>query len=138
MNRAIFLRDAYVKLLLQRRGGCWLALFAMALQLSFAFGHIHKSQHHVDGKLLLAVKLMFAQAYPRHSRHDENNDQKEKNSQICRTLNAAGSLVLPVTASVSGPFLHVETHRFFNNRANVSAIVFLPYQVRAPPFASYV
>ncbi len=124
-----------MKSLLQRRGGYWLALFAMSLQLSFAFGHIHKSQHHVDGKLLLAVKSMFAQTCPHHSRHDENNNQKEKNSQICLTLNAVGSLVLPVTASVFGNFLHVETLQFFNNTANVSAIVFRPYQVRAPPIA---
>ena len=132
----------------QRNGGCWLALFAMALQFSFAFGHIHIPQYHVDGKMLLAVEAMLAKVpshhagCQNHSSHDhpvhqENDDQEETDSDICWTLNAASTLVLPVIANITWHFNAFDKHRIVKNTAIRSTIVFQTYQARAPPIVSF-
>lgn len=137
--------------------GGYLALLAMVMQLAFSFGHIHGtqlhdshagSQLHVDARLVSAAKSLFDQIAPSPGTHDhqdckhrndnDHNDRENQSNEICLTLAAAGSQVLPVNTAVPWHFKSVDSHQVVQNTTFAFRNFFHSYQTRAPPFAPIV
>ena len=89
----------------QTRTGGRLALFAMLMQLLFAFGHVafgdgNLPGYHHDGKMTQLVKALLVSDQFRQDKNlqHKEHEHKEGDCAVCWMLGAAGALVLPVIA----------------------------------------
>jgi len=111
-----------------RRLGRWAALFALALQIGLAFGHIHP---------LVAGKDLVAAAAPQPSRGDpqKTGDAAQDICAICVSIHLASTLVLPQAAAIAVP---ARTPDFVDPGGSEFVLPRLPphpFQTRAPPSA---
>jgi hypothetical protein len=117
-----------------RRLGAGLGLFALLLQLSLSFGHIHADDllpralagvaDHVAGKAQAPAKDPDGQP---PANHDD--------CPICAVMHLAGTIVLPGAPSLSLPTQFTPTYFPSSDFAYVSVPRRLPFQTRAPPIA---
>jgi hypothetical protein len=121
---------------LNRRIGAWAALFALAVQITLSFGHIHV------GKLALlsgsAAATSSAQTADRDGapsapdRHTGANDF----CAICATISLVASSVLPESACLALPIAEPSAWpRKFEATFSSFDSHFL-FQARAPPFVA--
>lgn len=131
----------------------WLALFALTVQMLFAFGHVHVAGLHIKGKLVLALEPLIVQSASHcdHSSHQHvrfsvlepasqplpapDHKHDDEYCPTCWLTSIASALVLPgdveIVQNTQFSFVH------FEQGVSIFAVarVKLPYQVRAPPLA---
>jgi hypothetical protein len=114
----------------------WLALFALACQLAFSFGHVHIAKSsgglHVNG----AVRTINAAADGPPSSPRQNDGQLAFDfCTICANINIAGTLILPVLAVVFAPDLFTRITLWLPAPGAVVSFDHRPFGARGPPRA---
>ncbi len=114
-----------------RRFGGWLALFALALQLTLSFGHMH-----AEDFAPAAIQTSTAAGDDGGAPADHDHGLGHHDCDICATMAMLASLVVPLPPSVALPAYS----RFIVLAETGPQIVFgfVPrqFQARAPPLAS--
>jgi hypothetical protein len=109
-----------------------LALFALALQITLSFGHIHLR----DFAGIAGVATAQAHATTTDPDRDHNTRHStDENCLICATANLAGNLVLPDLVAFPVPVTSTDTTYGHSCSASCSHIDFALFRARAPPFA---
>jgi hypothetical protein len=113
-----------------RRFAGTLALFALALQFTLAFGHIHLR----DFAGIPGVAIAQTQAATADPARDHNTGHSADDyCLICATTNLAGTLVVPVAPEL--PVLTTDASYAHFCAAPCSRIDHALFRARAPPFA---
>jgi hypothetical protein len=114
----------------------WLALFALACQLSFSFGHIHISKVGAGLAAQVAVQTTdtAANAPPPSPQKDPAGPAADF-CAICANISLAGALILPILALILtlGLFSHVL--RWPLAVYVPVSVGHLPFSARGPPHA---
>jgi hypothetical protein len=115
-----------------RRFAGTLALFALALQFTLAFGHIHLR----DFAGVPGVAVAQAQATTTDPADDHNPGHSiDGYCLICATTNVAGTLVLPDLVALPVPVASIDTSYGHYCSTSCSRIDHALFRARAPPFA---
>ena len=115
-----------------RRFAGTLALFALALQFSLAFGHIHLR----DFAGVPGVEVAQAQATTADPADDHNRSHSADDyCLICATANLAGTLVLPSQVALVLPISSTDTSYGHFCAAPCGRMDHALFRARAPPFA---
>jgi hypothetical protein len=121
---------------LNRRIGAWAALFALALQITLSFGHVHLAKFAVSSPSLIGIAAVQA---PERSSGPANPDRHTGANDfctICATIALIASSALPEPARlalpVAGP---AASPREFAITLASDEAHFL-FQARAPPVAA--
>jgi hypothetical protein len=112
-----------------RRFAGTLALFALALQFTFAFGHIHLR----DFAGVPGVAVAQAQSTPAGD-HNPGHSTDDY-CLICATANLAGTLILPDLVALPVPVASIDTSYGHDCSTSCSRIDHALFRARAPPFA---
>ncbi len=113
-----------------RRASGTLALFALALQVTLAFGHIHLR----DFAGVYGVSLALAQAAARSTSGDHNTHQSTDDyCLICASVNLAGTAVPPVALLLPVDSTETSYRHFCSTVCN--RIDRALFSARAPPLA---
>jgi hypothetical protein len=115
-----------------RRFSGTLALFALALQITLAFGHIHLRDF--AGIPGVAVAQAQDSAY-RSSRHNDADHSTDQYCLVCATVSLAGTLVLPALVALPLPELSAATQHWYVHSASLGRIAHAHFSARAPPLA---
>lgn len=119
------------------RIGTRLALFAIAAQLAFAFGHLAgPSPLHAEGPLSLVLEnLLLHSSYAAHSEteHEHDHEADGDRCNICWLLSAAGALLLPLVAMLAVLLLGQAIARPAEPSGALARHLAVAYLVRAPP-----
>jgi hypothetical protein len=83
------------------RFGGWLALFALGLQLTLSFGHIH-AEDFAPANTAVAQNQTVPQNAPSHQNDGDHHDGNDF-CAICAVMHMAGTSLLPGAPSVSLP-----------------------------------
>jgi hypothetical protein len=113
----------------RRRLSGWLALFALAVQLTLSFGHIHAEDFHKDAApqtYNVAGEAGGAPAAPA-SDHDD--------CPICAAAHLTGAAALPAPPPFAVPLPEAFAWRAAIEHRVVPRAVRQPFQARAPPQA---
>jgi hypothetical protein len=120
---------------LNRRIGAWAALFALALQITLSFGHVHLEKFATQSSSAAGISLAQTagrDGAPNPHRHTGANDF----CAICATIALVAGSALPESARlalpVAGP---AASPREFAITLASDATRFL-FQARAPPLAA--
>jgi hypothetical protein len=115
-----------------RRIGAWAALFALAVQITLSFGHIHLGKIASSGLPALTAQWQAADrsAPPSSGHHSDANDF----CAICATIAMVASSVLPEPSAPVPPVAvrHAWDREFA--AAMRSRQAHFSFQARAPPF----
>jgi hypothetical protein len=115
-----------------RRFGGWLALFALALQLTLSFGHIHAED-------FAPAQTSVAASDAGHSGANHNSGSTGRDHDdcpICATIYLLATLVMPLPPLVALPADHVSiVPADFGSRYLAPAASPRLFQARAPPQA---
>jgi len=115
-----------------RRFGGWLALFALALQLTLSFGHIHAE----DFAPAQALSTSAAGANHSGAGSSSHNVPDHDDCPICATTYLLATLVMPLPPMVALPLEHVSiVLADFGSRYLAPAAPSRLFQARAPPQA---
>ena len=117
-----------------RRFGAGLGLFALLLQLSLSFGHIHADDLLPRGLAGVADHLA-GKPQPPAKGPDGQTPASHDDCPICAVMHLAGTIVLPGAPSLSLPTQFTPTDFVPADFAYVSVPRRLPFQTRAPPTA---
>lgn len=114
-----------------RRIGAWAALFALALQITLSFGHIHVEGIHSS---TAAVDVSLAQATSRDGapaphRHHGANDI----CAICATIGLIASSVVPDPSPLLPPAAGEQSRLSASVSPRLSFDPSVLFQARAPP-----
>jgi hypothetical protein len=114
----------------RRRFGSCLALFALALQIAFSFGHIHAEDFSQKPGL---VTLAHADESP--AEDGDHHGLGHADCAICAVIHLAATLLLPPPPQVMLPA--AETFAWFaaTDRHDPPRALRQPFQARAPPQA---
>ena len=113
----------------RRRLGGWLALFALAVQLTLSFGHIHAEDFHKVGApqtFNVAAQPDGVPATP-HPDHDD--------CPICVAAHLTGTAALPMPPQFAVPVATPVAWRAAIERRINQPATRQPFQARAPPQA---
>jgi hypothetical protein len=110
----------------------WLALFALACQFSFSFGHIHLGKSVASPAALISVQTTGAAG-----------DTPQKNPApavadfcaICANISLAGALILPILALILAPGLFTHVLRWSPAACAPASFAHQPFGARGPPHA---
>jgi hypothetical protein len=118
-----------------RSGAAWLALFALACQLAFSFGHVHIGKY-ASGFSHVADQTTRAAADGSPS-SPENSPGKLSFDfcVICANISVASTLILPVLAAVLAPRLFTRVLRWLPATRAPAALYHRPFGARGPPSA---
>lgn len=122
-----------------RRGGGWLALASLALQLVLSFGHVHASDIFGPlGRLIVqghARTILTAdhRQGPSGSQDPADDDAVEGACAICASMALAASLVLPDPVRLPLPSGAAEQAELPGDRLVLRPVLFRLFQSRAPP-----
>jgi hypothetical protein len=108
-----------------------LALFALALQMALAFGHIHLRD-------FAGVPGVTAQAQVAASNSGEGNGTGHSNNNyclVCATANLAGTLVVPTPVVLAVPINTTDTNYAQTCSAVCTTFDHALFRARAPPLA---
>jgi hypothetical protein len=117
---------------LNRRIGAWAALFALAVQITLSFGHVHLGK--IAPSRLPAHANQWQAADGNAPSRPSHGSDADDFCAICATIAMVASSVLPESAPLVAPIAqpHAWTHDF------ASALPTRPahflFQARAPPF----
>jgi hypothetical protein len=119
-----------------RGGVAWLALFALACQLTLSFGHFHASKF--DGRSLAFAALETgdgAGTAPPSPPQKKSNGLAGDFCVICKNINVAGTLIMPVVAIILAPRLFAEILSWALTASQPASPDHLPFGARGPPHA---
>jgi hypothetical protein len=110
----------------------WLALFALACQFSFSFGHIHLGKSLAGPAALISVQTagVVGDAPPQ-----KDPAPAADFCAICANLSLAGALVLPILALILAPGLFTRVLRWSPAARAPASFAHLPFGARGPPHA---
>jgi hypothetical protein len=109
-----------------------LALFALALQITLAFGHIHRS----DFVGIARTASAQTQVAPPDSGGNSNPSNSTDNyCPVCAATNLARTLVLPDLVSLPVPVAATDVTYSDVCGALCGRIAHVQFRARAPPFA---
>src|SRR5262245_10406447 len=115
-----------------RRFSGALALFALALQLTLAFGHIHlRDFAGIPG-------VAGAQAQDSSDKSPGHNDADHSANHyclVCATVSLAGTLVLPDLVALLLPAISTDAQHWQMHAASLGRIAYANFRARAPPLA---
>jgi hypothetical protein len=120
-------------------GAAGLGLFALLLQLSLSFGHVHARD--VLGPRSLAATSAGVEAAVTKSSSATGQDQipsglPDDNCPICTTMQMAASGLLPAPPSIAGPAEFAQVSRqALIEEFNFGVTRRILFQTRAPPLA---
>jgi hypothetical protein len=115
-----------------RRFSGALALFALALQLTLAFGHIHLR----DFAGIPGVAVAQAQANSDQSPgHNDTDQSADHYCLVCATVSLAGTLVMPALVALPLPAISADTQRWYTRAASLGRTAHAHFRARAPPLA---
>jgi hypothetical protein len=117
-----------------RRLGAGLGLFALLLQLSLSFGHIHPDDL-LPRSLAGVADHVAGKAQPPAKNPDGQSPASHDDCPICAVMHLAGTIVLPGAPTLSLPTQFTPTYFAARDFAYVSVARRLPFQIRAPPTA---
>lgn len=114
------------------RQGTWLALFALAINLALAFGHVHA----LDGSGR-APALIAALAAPHQSRnhHDPGNGHADYICPICMAATAMGTALAPAPPALPAVFVASAIDHPVDHRREAPRPPHTAFESRGPPFA---
>ena len=124
-----------------RRRGALLALAALALQITLAFGHVHLNDLHLSGvgdgsrgTTFAPYRVTLAQPSPQAPGQNSNDD--DDYCAICASIFLVSSSFTPVPPVLPVPlgFQRIE-HLFDNAHGSTEPPRRLAFQSRAPPAA---
>jgi sorbitol-specific phosphotransferase system component IIC len=113
----------------------WLALFALACQLAFSFGHVHIDKYS-SGFAHLADQTTHVATGGSPS-SPENNPGKLSFDfcAICANISIASTLILPVLAAILAPRLFTRVLRWLPATRLPAVLYHRPFGARGPPSA---
>jgi hypothetical protein len=111
------------------RATAWLALFALAVQFTLAFGHHH---HADDVRIVAAANAQGHVAYRYDPGQAAPNDA-DSLCAICATMNLARTLVVPTPPALVQPVPRITARLTYQLAAAVVGPAHRPFQARAPP-----
>jgi hypothetical protein len=121
---------------LNRRIGAWAALFALALQITLSFGHVHLAKFAVSSSSPIGIAAVQA---PERSGGPANPDRHTGANDfcaICATIALVASSALPESARLALPVARpAASPREFAITLASDEAHFL-FQARAPPVAA--
>jgi hypothetical protein len=109
-----------------------LGLFALALQMTLAFGHVHLRD------FVGIARLAAAQTQVAPSNADGNNNPSQPTDDycpVCAATNLAGTLVLPGIVALPAPVASIDNTYSGVCGAPCGRIAHALFRARAPPFA---
>lgn len=112
----------------RRSFGGWLALFALALQLTLSFGHIHAEDFARSGS---AIAQSHSAPGGGHNDGDQNRDND--GCAICAVMHLAAASLVPTAPSVILPPAAAFTSLVALDRSALPPALRQPFQARAPP-----
>jgi len=119
----------------RRSFGGWLALFALGLQLTLSFGHIH-AEDLAPAHAASVQSQSAAQNTPDGDRHDrDRNDGDHDGCAICAVMHMAAATLLTAPASVALPAATAFVTTIALDRTSLPPLARQPFQARAPPQA---
>jgi hypothetical protein len=117
---------------LNRRIGAWAALFALAVQITLSFSHVHLDKIALSRPAAHAAQWQAADGNTpsRPGHHSDANDF----CAICATIAMVASSVLPTPAPLPAPV--ATTHAWIREFASapLAREAHTLFQARAPPF----
>jgi hypothetical protein len=113
-----------------RRFSGALALFALALQFTLAFGHIHLRDFAGIPGVAMAQAQASADQSPGHNDTDQSADPY---CLVCATVSLAGTLVLPALVALPLPAISADTQRWYTRTASLGRTAHAHFRARAPP-----
>jgi hypothetical protein len=116
----------------KRRIGAWAALFALALQITLSFGHVHLDKLTSSASLagsLLKQTASQDNAPGSPNRHTGANDF----CAICATISLIASSALPQPACLAPPVVTASARPHEFDGTIPSSQSHFPFQARAPP-----
>lgn len=133
-----------------KRGLAWLALFALLVQITFTFGHVHDVDDDIRGRLALTFEafadpsdlssepasplVASTKALEPNQPSSPFPEHDEENCLTCWLLGLVGSFVLPGNVDIVRDTLFSSVDYEQGAHVFVLAPVRRSYQVRAPPF----
>jgi hypothetical protein len=116
-----------------KRGfGGWLALFALGLQLTLSFGHIHAED--LAPATSIAVGAAHGQSGP-PSAPDKDHHDGGAPCAIYAVMHLAASSTLPTLPALVVPSFEIVVALIASDRVEVPPAARQPFQARAPPQA---
>jgi hypothetical protein len=112
----------------RRKGGGWLALFALTLQLALSFGHMH-AEDFVRASHGLTIVTQGGADAPRDVDHDHLG------CATCATVHLAGTLLLPAPPAVALPSDIIAARLSARHRDARQSARALAFHARGPPSA---
>jgi hypothetical protein len=118
---------------LNRRIGAWAALFALAVQITLSFGHVHVGKNALSSSL-----AAHAAQWQSAERHSPSNPAQHQDADdfcaICATIALVASSVLPEPAPLTPPLAAPCAWQREFDAALLSPQPHNFFQARAPPF----
>lgn len=112
----------------QRSFGGWLALFALGLQLTLSFGHIHAEDFARSG-----WAVAHGQSAPGGGHNDGGQDRDNDGCAICAVMHLAAVSLVPTAPSMDLPPAAAFTTIVALDRSALPPALRQPFQARAPP-----
>jgi hypothetical protein len=123
----------------------WLALFALACQLAFSFGHVHLGKFAVGGLTVgkFGIGLAAPAAAPGADSPAGTPSSPQKDPArpgddfcaICASISLASALILPILALILAPGLFTQVLRWSPAAGAPAAFGHQPFTARGPPHA---
>jgi hypothetical protein len=115
-----------------RRFSGTLALFALALQFTLAFGHIHLRDFAGIPGVAVAQAQASSDQSPGHNDADQSADHY---CLVCATVSLAGTLVMPALVALPLPELSGAAQHWYVHSASLGRTAHAHFRARAPPLA---
>jgi hypothetical protein len=111
------------------RFASWLALFALAVQFTLSFGHLHFNAPVSKATPTIATGFGIDSPAPKDNRPDKHGEY----CAICAVIHMASSSLTATPASLQLPDLLPHDRMMVTFDARAVAVLRLPTQPRAPP-----
>jgi hypothetical protein len=113
----------------------WLAVFALACQLSLSFGHVHIGKFSGGSAAWAAAESGDASADVPASPQKSPTGLAGDFCAICANISLANTLVVPILAIILAPSLFTEVLRWSLAASEPASFDHVPFNARGPPHA---
>jgi hypothetical protein len=113
----------------------WLALFALACQFSFSFGHIHLGKSFADPGVLVGQTAVQTTDAAGDAPPQKDPAPAVDFCAICANISLAGALILPILALILAPGLFIRILQWPLTARESVAFGHQPFSARGPPHA---
>jgi hypothetical protein len=113
----------------------WLALFALACQFVFTFGHVHLTAIGVADTAAISADAPNSAAGPASPRQRAPSGLTQDFCALCNNINLAGALVLPAPPAIILPSSFIRRLQWTPTAAHAAARTNIYFDARGPPHA---